>query len=157
MTENTTQYSQTNSQRYGNEQTIDEVFERETSPIAGELQEVLADTAHLTDEEAFAFVHGHLEGYPPLSDEMDVADEIVQSQGFESTSEFNAIKKAAKEKIADAIWIYELIDAYRFPSLPEECTECSGPLGGTWVGSVEGSGPLCRDCADVDADLLNHL
>ena len=140
-----------NSQRYGNDKTIDEVFERETSPIPGELHETLADTAHLTEKEAFAFVHGHLDGFPPIQD-VDIATEMVQDHGFKSLSEFNAIKQTAKEKVADVIWIYELIDAYRFPDIPEECCKCGGPLGGHWVENSDGESVehLCKNCADID-------
>jgi hypothetical protein len=147
---------QTDSQRYGNEKTISDAFERETSPIPGELEKALAETAHLTEDEAFAFVHGYIEGYPPVS-VAEVADEIVQSEGFNNISEFKSIQQTAKEKIADAIWILELIDAYRFPDFPEECTECSRPLGGRWVEPEGRPGPLCRNCADIDGDPLEQL
>lgn len=159
MTDNTLREKfSTTSQRYGNDKTLDEVFEREKYPTSGELQKELADTALLTEKEAFAFVQGRFEGYPPVSGEM--ADEMVQSQGFKNISEFNAKQQTAMEKVADAIWIYELIDAYRFPdfsNLPDECTECGCTLGNTWVEPEGSSGSFCRDCADIDAEHFNQL
>ena len=142
---------QTNSQRYGNDKTIDEVFNREYHPVEPELVEALAETEHLTGKEAFAFAHGHF-GQLPLPEEIEGTSRVLHKQGFESTAEFNAIKQRAKKKIGDAIWIYELIDAFRHPDFPEECTECSHSLGGMWIKTEEGSGPLCRNCADVDTE-----
>ena len=157
MTDNTIrEKSRTNSQRYGNEKTISEAFESKTSPIPGELEKALADTAHLSEKEAFAFVHGQIEGYPHVPD-VEMADEIVQSQGFKNSSKFKSIQQTAKEKVADAIWIYELIDAYRFPDFPEECAECSRPIEGWWIKPEGKSGPICRNCADVNGHPLDHL
>ena len=144
---------QTNSQRYGNDKTIDEVFDREYHPVEPELEEALAETGHLTEKEAFAFAHGHF-GQLPLPEEIEGTSKVLQSQGFESTAEFIAVTQRARKKVGDAIWIYELIDAYRCPDFPEECTECGHSLGGMWFNPEEGSGPLCRNCADIDTEQL---
>lgn len=139
----------TDSQRYGNDKTIDEVFDQEHQPTHQELEEALAETDYLTEKEAFAFVHGHF-GQLPLPKQVEKTSEALQNQGFEGASEFNAAKQRAKKKIGDATWIIELIDAFRMPDFPQECTECGRSLGGTWVEPEDGSGFLCRDCADVE-------
>ena len=142
---------QTDSQRYGNDKTIDGVFDQEHHPTEPELEEALAATDYLTEKEAFAFAHGHF-GQLPLPEEVGMTSEVLQNQGFEDASEFNAAKQKAQKKIGDAIWIFELIDAFRMPDFPQECTECGRSLGGTWVEPEDGSSFLCRDCADIDVE-----
>ena len=141
----------TDSQRFGNEKTIEEAFSNQAHRNEGELNAALEDTIHLSEQEAFAFVEGHFKGFLPVSDE-ELAEDRVQRQGFENLSEYRQTYRRAREKIADAIWIYELIDAHRFPDFPEECAECSRSLGGMWVEPDDGPSPLCRNCADIDPD-----
>ncbi len=147
---------ETNSERYGNTTTIEDVFDNLAYPEPPELEEALITTGFLTDKEAFAFVRGHIEGFPQVPHELDKADELVQQQGFENISEFESVRQTAKEKIADAIWIYELIDAYRLPdfSNPEKCDECGDLLGQTWIGKPheEGLTIQCVDCADTEPE-----
>lgn len=139
---------ETNSQRYGNQNTIEDVFENPLHPSPEELRNALAATECLTEKEATAFVHGITDRYP-------MYDKTVLPDGFEQKSEFDSVTEVARDKVAEAIWIYELIDAYRFPDFPEECRECGNKLGGTWVGRPsEGEpGVLCLDCADVDPEI----
>jgi len=141
----------TDSQRYGNEKTIEEAFSNPAHRHEGELNAALEDTMYLSEQEAFAFVQGCIGTFPPVSEE-EVAEDMVQGQGFESLSEYRQTRRRAREKIADAIWIYELIDAYRFPDFPEECAECGQSLGGMWVKPDDGQTPLCRNCAGIDPD-----
>lgn len=141
---------ETSSQRYGNQNTIEDVFERPIHPTPTELQDTLAATDCLTEREATAFMHGILESYPK-----QIGGRTILPDGFEQKSEFDLVKEEARNKVADAIWIYELIDAYRFPNFPEECRDCGGKLGGRWIGyPSEGEpGVLCVDCADIDPEL----
>lgn len=143
---------ETNSQRYGNHNTIEDVFERSIHPTPTELQDALAVTDCLTEKEATAFMHGILESYPK-----QMGGKTILPDGFVQKSEFDSVKEEARNKVADAIWIYELIDAYRFPDFPEECLDCGGKLGGRWVGyPSEGEpGVLCVDCANIDPELDN--
>lgn len=149
--ENIREKFRTDSQRYGNEKTIEEAFSNQAHRNEGELNAALEDTTHLSEQEAFAFVQGCLGTFASVSNE-ELAEDIVQGQGFESLSEYRQTCRRAREKVADAIWIYELIDAYRFPDFPEECAECSRSLGGMWVEPDDGPSPLCRNCADIDPD-----
>lgn len=142
---------QTDSQRYGNEKTIEETFSNPYHPLDNELKVALEDTALLSEPEAFAFVWGPL-GTSPVMTEEEMAEQFVQRHGFESLSEFKEVAAKAREKVADAIWIYELIDAYRSPDFPEECAECGRSLGGMWVEPDDGPSPLCRSCADIDTE-----
>ena len=144
---------QTDSQRYGNDKTVDKVFDRGDRPAVPELKHALAETSHLTEKEAFAFAYGHF-GQLPLPMEIEEVCKLTKSHGIESTEEFLAVKQRAMKKISEAIWIFELIDAYRFPDIPEQCAECNRSLGGMWVESEEESVPICRDCAGIDGDLL---
>lgn len=142
---------QTDSQRYGKETTIKETFSNPRHPLDEELEAALKDTEHLSEAEAFAFVWGPL-GTSPVITDKQMAEQFVQQHGFESLSEFKKVAVRAREKVADAIWIYELIDAYRFPDFPEECAECGRSLGGMWVEPDDGPSPVCRNCADVDPE-----
>lgn len=148
---NVSERFQTDSQRFGNEKTIEEAFSNQAHRTKDELNAALEDTMRLSEQEAFAFVEGHYRGFLPVSDE-ELAEDRVQRQGFESLSEYRQTYRRAREKIADAIWIYELIDAYRLPDPPEECTECSQSLDGRWVETDDGRTPLCSDCAGIDPD-----
>ena len=152
MTDNSIrEQSPTDSQRYGNEATIEDTFSNLAHPLDEELEAALEDTAHLSEQEAFAFVLGSL-GTSPVMAYEQTAEQFVQEQGFESLSEFKEVTAKAREKVADAIWIHELIDAYRFPDFPEKCAECSRALSGMWVEPGDGPSPLCRNCADVNPD-----
>ncbi|MFC6888478.1 hypothetical protein [Halorubrum trueperi] len=149
--ENISEKSQTDSQRFGNEKTIEEAFSNQANRSEAELHAALEDTIHLSKQEAFAFVQGYLKSFPRVSKE-ELAEDMVREQGFESLSEYRQTCRRAREKVADAIWIYELIDAYRFPDFPEECVDCGRSLDGMWVEPDDGPSPLCRICADVDPD-----
>lgn len=139
---------ETNSQRYGHDKTTDEVYEDRLYPKPHELRDALAATEHLTEKHAAAFVYGYLEP-SPAGAEID-----AEMHGFESKAEFESYILEAKHMIAQAIWIYELIDAYRSPDFPDECRECGNSLGGTWVEHPDEGEPgvLCRDRAGIDPD-----
>lgn len=139
---------ETTLQRFSNDETTDEVFEREHHSTKPELADALAATPHVTDKEARAFVFGHIHNFPPVADEVAEAQNMVNTLGFESLSEFTAAKETAAEKIGEAVWIYELLEAYRFPPIPEDCAECGRSLRGTWVENEDGDA-LCRDCGDA--------
>lgn len=147
---------ETNSERYGNNIGIEDVYDNLSYPTPMELKDALARTSFLTDQESFAFAYGHIEGFPQMPHESQKANELFQREGFENFSEFISVRQTAKQKIADAIWIYELIDAYRFPdsSTLEKCGECGNILGQTRVGNhhKNGTTPLCSECATVDPD-----
>ena len=128
------------------------MFEDEHQPREQELEDALAETGLLTEKEAFAFAHGHF-GQLPLPKEVEEVSSLSKNHGIESTEEFLAVKQRAMKKISEAIWIFELIDAYRLPDFPEQCAECNQSLGGMWVEQKEGLSPVCRDCADIDGDL----
>lgn len=115
---------QTDSQRFGNEKTIEEAFSNQAHRNEGELQVALEETIHLSEQEAFAFVQGYIGSFPPVPDK-ELAEEMVQEQGYDSLSEYRQTRSRAREKVADAIWIYELIDAYRFPDIPDEHRDAS--------------------------------
>ena len=114
-----------------------------------ELVDALHDTGLLTEKEASAFVYKEIECQP-----INVGGEVTIPHEFENICEFNSCLRHARETVGQAIWIYELIDAYRFPDFPEECTECGRSLGGTWVELSEEPGFFCRECGDLDADPL---
>lgn len=145
---------ETNSERYGNNTAIEDVYDSLAYPKPQELEEALTATGFLTDKESFAFVYGRIEGFPHLPLATDEAEEIIQNHGFNSSSEFKSIKQTATRKIADAIWIFELIDAYRYPDFPDECQECGNEIFGPWVRNQEDDETTvqCTDCADIDLD-----
>lgn len=148
--------AETNSERYGNNAEIEDVYDDLSYPTPPELKEALAATDLLTDKESFAFVNGRLEGFLGYAHSSDDAEEMVQDQGFDTVSEFTSTQQTAGEKIAEAIWIYELIDAYRFPktSSPDYCDKCGEPLSNSWVGDHRRSDSTvqCFDCADIDPE-----
>lgn len=156
MTNETKQLStETSSRRYGNEQTINETYRNPYHPRNAELRAALADTQHLSEKEAFAFVNEHFDSYSGVPGDQ-ITEETAQKHGFDTLSEYHDIRDQAREKIADAIWIYELIDAYRSPDFPDTCGDCGSTLGGTWVEPDEAEHVVCRDCAAIrtgDEDL----
>lgn len=91
--------------------------------------------------------------------ELDATADLVQDQGFDSVSEFKSVKRTATEKIADAIWIYELIKAYKHPdTTPGNCDECGEPAGypHTKTDRKDESIILCMNCSDIDPDSPPH-
>lgn len=134
----------TTSRRYGNDKTPDEVFDDRLRPQPWELRDALAETEHLSEQEAAGIVKKHT-----TSSLLKVEGE---SEYFDNEEEFESYALQGRYKVAQAIWIYELIDAYRFPDFPDECRECGTPLGGSWVGHPDTGEPgvLCINCADID-------
>ncbi|WP_248516293.1 hypothetical protein [Salinarchaeum laminariae] len=138
-----------NSRHYGNEQSTDDVFENPHNPKSGELAEALAATAHLTEAEARGFAWGVHDNFPPVPHDSDEADDVIQTIGFDDMAEFEDAAQRGKEKVGDAIWISELIDAYRFHDLPE-CRECGTEIDGPAISPEDESGIICANCTDKD-------
>jgi hypothetical protein len=138
----------TTSQRFGNDRDPQDPFDNPLHPRPHELAAALADTAHLNEKEAKAFVHGHLDR-DLLSDE-----QLAEHHDFENATKFSSYELQGKHYVAEAIWIYELIDAYRHPPIPDECAECGRTLGATFVGDLDKDPQSfrCLDCAGVDPD-----
>jgi len=137
---------ETNSKRYGHDKTPQDVFEDRLRPQPHELVDALAASEYFSEKEAIAFVYRHLVTSPSR------VELEGESEYFDSKTEFKSYAFQGKHKVAQAIWIYELIDAYRHPEPPEECRECGRSLNATWVGHPDEGEPgvLCRDCADID-------
>jgi hypothetical protein len=134
------------AQRYGHNKTTEDVFNDPLRPLPYELCEALAGTEHLSKRYAKAFVYGYLEPSPT------VVEENVESHGFKNKANFDSYVGESRYMVAQAIWIYELINAY--PDFPENCSDCGNPLGGTWVGHPNWAEPgvLCQHRAEIDQD-----
>jgi hypothetical protein len=137
---------ETNSTRYGHGKTPQDVFEDQLRPQAYELIDALAASEHLSKKEAIAFVQHHLISTPTR------VELEGESEEFDNPAELKSYALQGKHKVAQAIWIYELINAY--PDFPENCCDCGNPLGGTWVGHPNWAEPgvLCQHCAEIDQD-----
>ncbi|MDR5674036.1 hypothetical protein RH858_12935 [Halalkaliarchaeum sp. AArc-GB] len=137
---------ETNSTRYGHGKTPQDVFEDQLRPQAYELIDALAASEHLSKKEAIAFVQHHLVSTPTR------VELEGESEEFDNPAELKSYALQGKHKVAQAIWIYELIDAYRHPKPPEECRECGKSIGNTWIGHPDKGEPgvLCEDCAGID-------
>lgn len=135
------------SSDYGNDQQTEEVFDHPHVRRPQELIDALSGTSLLSDDEATAFVDSEIENVP--YDYLQSVGVDVDSTKFES-------RETARKKIAEAIWIYELLSAYRFPDFPESCDECGGDIGGRWSEepSEDEKDPrvLCPECGEVDED-----
>ncbi|NIC00911.1 hypothetical protein [Halobacterium sp. R2-5] len=92
-------------------------------------------------------VFDHIHNIPHVSDEVAEEYNVMSTIGFESLAEFNAAKETATEKIGEALWIYELLEAYRFPPIPENCVECGHALGG--CGSRTKTMRRCVETAEM--------
>jgi len=138
--------TETTSHYFGNKKTPDEVFDDRLQPRPSELRDALAETEHLSEQEAEAIVDKSLTTGPSK------IEVFGESEYFDDKEEFESYAMQGRHMIAQAIWIYELIDAYRSPEFPDECRECGVPLGGSWVGHPDQGEPgvLCRNCADID-------
>ena len=139
---------ETNSTRYGHDKTPQDVFEDRLRPQTHELIDALAASEHLSKKEAIAFAQQHLVRAP------NKIESEGESDYFESPAELRSYALQGTHKVAQAIWIYELIDAYRLPDIPQECRECGTSLIGNWVGHPDKGEPgvLCEDCANIDPD-----
>jgi hypothetical protein len=139
------------SEEFGNTTSIQEVFDDRLHPLPWELEEALVATGLLTEKEAFAFVNGSFEAATFLSHEK-TAKNVVQENGFEGIDDFWSVEQRARQKVGDALWIGELLEAYRSPDFPDECQECGRALGGMCVGHPddEDSTVRCFDCAGVE-------
>jgi hypothetical protein len=121
-------------------ETVDpeDVFEDPTRPRRKEAISALVDAGFLSSLEAEAYVRQVIERQSP-----------VEEHSFSLTC-----VKSAKEKITAARESFNILEAYRFPQPPEECSRCGADLGEVWAANlVEIS--LCLDCAEVERPDLN--
>ena len=116
----------------------EDVFENPSRPRREEAISALEDAGFLSSLEAEGYVRYVIERQRP-----------VEEQSFSLSS-----VKSAKEKIAAARESFNILDAYRFPQPPDECSQCGADLGDVWAANlVEIS--LCLDCAEVERSDLN--
>ena len=147
-----TQSIKTLFEMYGNGKSIEDVYENPHRPSVGELIQALGNTSFLSEEEATAFAYGQLgaAGGP-----VRYIEDYPQRMGFEDQEELDTKCKNAQEKIADALWINELLSAYRYPDFesgPSECEGCGTEISQEYVRDETGEETqvLCFDCADYD-------
>jgi hypothetical protein len=144
------------SHRFGNDKTIEDAFETRSRPTPPELIDALAATDRLTEKEATAFVFGYFRGFPPRVFDTDRSSDVVENLGFETVSQYKSIHQEATNKIADILWICELIDAYRSPEFTKTCQECGQSLDGhgVRVSDAEDEAYQCLSCSEIDPDQL---
>jgi hypothetical protein len=88
---------QTDSQRYGNGTTIEETFSNQWHPLGEELEAALEDTAHLSEQEAFAFVQGRFGTSMVMSDDQ-LAEQFVQEQGSRACPSSRMLRRGLKRR-----------------------------------------------------------
>lgn len=110
----------------------EDVFEDPTRPQRKEAISALIDAGFLSPLEAEAYVHHVIE------EQQSVEKEFPRSS-----------VESAEEKIAAARQSLSIIDTYRVPRAPDECSKCGSDLGKTWTANLV-EAPLCLDCADVE-------
>jgi hypothetical protein len=98
----------------------------------------LEDAGFLSSLEAEAYVRYVIERQRP-----------VEEQSFSLSC-----VKSAKEKIAAARESFNILEAYRSPESPDDCSQCGAELGEVWAANLVEIG-LCLDCADVERPDLN--
>lgn len=140
-------------QMHGNDKELGDVYEDILYPKAPELAEALADTSILTQEEAHEFAYQFVA--PTSEHPEEFVDREVDSDGAGiriNTPDPGPPAFQGREKVAEAIWIYELLDAYKFPDFPDTCDACGSDLPNFWVGVDDESehGYLCPDCAGIE-------
>jgi hypothetical protein len=116
----------------------EDVFEDPAYPRREKTISALEDAGFLSSLEAEAYVCCVIEG-----------QRLVEEQAFcLSTVE------SAKQKIAAARKSIGILDGYRCPQPPDECSQCGADLGEIWAADlIENS--LCLDCAEVERPDLN--
>jgi len=118
-----------------------DVFENPRHPQPGEMMEELADTKILTERQAEVYVRRSLE--------LEPREAVAEYLGYETVSGLDSVHQTAKKNVADAEWVVKLLDAYRNPPLPTECSECGETLGGRWVETDDGDA-RCLSCGGVE-------
>lgn len=120
----------------------EELFADPTYPKPDEVIAALADAGLLTERQAEAYVRRVIEMEPreAVAEHMEI-----------STSTLDDHRGAAKDEIAAARKTVAILDAYRDPDLPSECSECGTTLHGRWKEGENGE-PVCPECAEVSAD-----
>ena len=116
----------------------EDVFENPSRPRRKETISALEDAGFLSSLEAEAYVRHVIERQRP-----------VEEQSFSLSS-----VKSAKEKIEAARESFKILDAYRFPQPPDECSQCGSILGDVSAANLVEI-PLCLDCAEVERPDLN--
>lgn len=116
----------------------EDVFEDPARPRRKEAISALEDAGFLSSLEAEAYVRYVIERQRP-----------VEEQSFSLSC-----VKSAKEKIAAARESFNILEAYRSPESPDDCSQCGAELGEVWAANLVEIG-LCLDCADVERPDLN--
>lgn len=115
----------------------EELFADPTHPKPDEVIATLADAGLLTERQAEAYVRRVIEMEPreAVAEHMEI-----------STSTLDDHRGAAKDEIAAARKTVAILDAYRSPDLPTECSECGSTLHGRWKKDGAGNA-VCAACA----------
>lgn len=120
----------------------EEVFVDPTNPRSDEVIDALEDVGLLTERQAEAYVRRVLDLEPreAVSNDLGISASTLDDHRGDALGKVTAARKTVA-----------ILDAYRSPELPSECTDCGTTLGGSWVGGEDG-GALCYDCAGIDTD-----
>jgi len=115
----------------------DELFADPTYPKPDEVIAALADAELLTERQAEAYVRRviEMESREAVAEYMDI-----------STSTLDDHRGAAKDQIAAARKTVAILDAYRSPDFPAECSDCGSPLHGSWQTDHDDN-PICVTCS----------
>jgi len=120
----------------------DELLVDPTYPKPDEVIAALADAGLLTERQAEAYVRRVIE--------MEPREALAEHMGIEPTT-LDDHRGAAKDEIAAARKTVAILDAYRNPDVPAECSECGATLHGRWKKD-KNSEPVCMECAEVPSD-----
>jgi hypothetical protein len=108
----------------------EDAFEDPTRPQRKEAINALVDAGFLSSLEANAYLRHVIE------DQQSVEQEFPRSS-----------VESAKEKIVAARRSLNILDIYRAPHPPDECSKCGSALGKIWTANLVET-PLCLDCAE---------
>lgn len=107
-----------------------------------EIEDVIEDLAEaglLTDRQAEAYVAREIEAVPrpATADKMGI-----------SVNRVDNLLRAARDKVEAARETIDVIDSYRWESIPSECDECGETIGAQWAQADDGT-VYCPDCSGV--------
>ncbi len=107
--------------------------------------EEIADAGLLTEKQAVAYLGREIDhsSRRQIADYLDISPNTLDKH-----------IRTAKDKVEAAEETLELIEEYeqrRYPSPPDECSECGGAIAGMYVTTEDGDA-LCSECADIDVD-----
>jgi hypothetical protein len=143
----------TELQNYDTNKTVEDAFNKLSNPQPLELAEALADTTQLTEKEAIAAAYG-LSGERSGITAEKIPNERRQELGFETHAELKSTWETAEQKLADAVWITELVDHYRGSS-PDQCGSCEAVIEEEQPQfEVNDSDPIsfCRACTEPELE-----